>query len=156
MDEESIKGTVNSAEEGDENAKRGIQGIRDGRDRNTERDKKRETRQRFSERRARGDDRFNLERNQFSDLIVISPTGEEAERNPAGLGRSEPDPLEKPNRPDASFVWFLNPLKSVKYIVWHRYKWFILKAILIFLFGLMLALFVYSIPGYTVKKMLGA
>ncbi|XP_022646249.1 otoferlin-like isoform X4 [Varroa destructor] len=54
-------------------------------------------------------------------------TGEEAEKNPAGLGRSEPDPLEKPNRPDASFVWFLNPLKSVKYIVWHRYKWFILK-----------------------------
>lgn len=83
-------------------------------------------------------------------------TGEEAEKNPAGLGRSEPDPLEKPNRPDASFVWFLNPLKSVKYIVWHRYKWFILKALICFLLGLMLALFVYSIPGYTVKKMLGA
>lgn len=81
---------------------------------------------------------------------------DEAERSPAGLGRNEPDPLEKPSRPDSSFVWFLNPLKSIRYIVWHNYKWVIVKAILaVLLLGIFL-LFLYSMPGYTVKKMIGA
>ncbi|XP_055370842.1 otoferlin-like [Condylostylus longicornis] len=83
-------------------------------------------------------------------------TKEEAEQNPAGFGRNEPDPLEKPNRPDASFMWFLNPLKSIRYIVWHNYKWAILKGLIIFGLALMILLFFYSVPGYTVKKMLGA
>ncbi|XP_055909489.1 otoferlin-like isoform X1 [Eupeodes corollae] len=81
---------------------------------------------------------------------------EEAEQNPAGFGRNEPDPLEKPNRPDASFMWFLNPLKSIRYIVWHNYKWAILKTLIIAGLALMLLLFFYSVPGYTVKRMLGA
>ncbi|KAH7976872.1 hypothetical protein HPB52_020818 [Rhipicephalus sanguineus] len=83
-------------------------------------------------------------------------TKEEAERNPAGLGRNEPDPLDKPNRPDSSFIWFLNPLKSIRYIVWHQYKWVIIKAIIAILLILLLALFFYSVPGYTVKRILGA
>ncbi|XP_050031171.2 otoferlin [Dermacentor andersoni] len=83
-------------------------------------------------------------------------TREEAERNPAGLGRNEPDPLDKPNRPDSSFIWFLNPLKSIRYIVWHQYKWVIIKALIAILLILLLALFFYSVPGYTVKRMLGA
>ncbi|XP_039959454.1 otoferlin-like [Bactrocera tryoni] len=83
-------------------------------------------------------------------------TKEEAEQNPAGYGRSEPDPLEKPNRPDASFMWFLNPLKSIRYIVWHNYKWAILKALLIFAIFFFIILFVYSVPGYSVKRLLGA
>ncbi|XP_076320149.1 otoferlin-like isoform X2 [Tachypleus tridentatus] len=81
---------------------------------------------------------------------------EDAEKAPAGMGRSEPDPLDKPNRPDSSFIWFLNPLKSIRYIVWHNYKWVIIKVIISFLLILILALFVYSMPGYTVKKMFGA
>ncbi|KAI4905566.1 hypothetical protein NFI96_024021, partial [Prochilodus magdalenae] len=43
-------------------------------------------------------------------------TAEEAEKNPVGLGRNEPDPLEKPNRPDTTFLWFLSPLKAIRYL----------------------------------------
>nr|CAD7405426.1 unnamed protein product [Timema poppensis] len=81
---------------------------------------------------------------------------EEAEKNPAGFGRNEPDPLDKPNRPDASFMWFLNPLKSIRYIVWHNYKWAILKLLVVFALAIVLLLFFYSVPGYTVKKIIGA
>ncbi|XP_025413884.1 otoferlin-like isoform X4 [Sipha flava] len=83
-------------------------------------------------------------------------TTEEAEKIPAGIGRNEPDPLDKPNRPDASFMWFLNPFKSIRYIIWHNYKWKILKGIIVLAILVMLILFFYSIPGYMVKKMLGA
>jgi hypothetical protein len=83
-------------------------------------------------------------------------TREEAEKNPAGFGRNEPDPLDKPNRPDASFMWFLNPLKSIRYIVWHNYKWAILKILAVLALAVVLLLFFYSVPGYTVKKLLGA
>lgn len=60
------------------------------------------------------------------------------------------------SRPDASFIWFLNPLKSIRYILWHNYKWVILKAIIVLLLGFILAMFIYSMPGYTVKRMFGA
>ena len=48
-------------------------------------------------------------------------SAEEAEKQPAGLAREEPDPLEKPNRPDTSFVWFMTPLKSIQYLICVRY-----------------------------------
>ncbi|KAF7690384.1 otoferlin isoform X1 [Silurus meridionalis] len=83
-------------------------------------------------------------------------TAEEAEKNPVGLGRNEPEPLEKPNRPDTSLVWFLNPLKSIRYFIWHHYRWLILKTLALLLLLLLLGLFLYSIPGYVVKKLLGA
>uniref|UniRef100_A0A8C8AWX8 Otoferlin n=1 Tax=Otus sunia TaxID=257818 RepID=A0A8C8AWX8_9STRI len=83
-------------------------------------------------------------------------TAEEAEKSPAGLARNEPDPLEKPNRPDTSFIWFLNPLKSIKYLICTRYKWLIIKIVLALLLIVMVALFLYSMPGYMVKKLLGA
>jgi len=60
------------------------------------------------------------------------------------------------SRPDTSFIWFLNPLKSIRYILWHNYRWVILKAILILLLAILIGLFFYSLPGYMVKKMLGA
>ncbi|XP_043918777.1 otoferlin isoform X5 [Protopterus annectens] len=83
-------------------------------------------------------------------------TAEEAEKSPAGLARNEPDPLEKPNRPDTSFIWFLNPLKSIKYLICNRYKWLIIKIVLALLLLVMVGLFLYSMPGYMVKKLLGA
>uniref|UniRef100_A0A3Q3LN49 Otoferlin n=1 Tax=Mastacembelus armatus TaxID=205130 RepID=A0A3Q3LN49_9TELE len=83
-------------------------------------------------------------------------TAEEAEKSPVGLGRNEPDPLEKPNRPDTSLMWFLSPLKSIRYFIWHNYRWLILKVLGLLLLLLMVGLFLYSIPGYLVKKMLGA
>ena len=60
------------------------------------------------------------------------------------------------SRPDSSFIWFLSPLKSIRYILWHQYKWVILKAILLMLLILMVGLFFYNMPGYMVKKMMGA
>ncbi|XP_059837740.1 otoferlin isoform X5 [Hypanus sabinus] len=83
-------------------------------------------------------------------------TAEEAEKSPAGLARNEPEPLEKPNRPDTSFIWFMNPLKSIRYFIWHNYRWLLLKIIALVLLLLLFGLFLYSMPGYMVKKMLGA
>ncbi|KAF0023605.1 hypothetical protein F2P81_024235 [Scophthalmus maximus] len=83
-------------------------------------------------------------------------TAEEAEKSPVGLGRNEPDPLEKPNRPDTTFLWFLSPLKAIRYLVCNRYKWLIIKIVLALLLLIMLGLFLYSMPGYLVKKLLGA
>ncbi|GCB65661.1 hypothetical protein scyTo_0000450 [Scyliorhinus torazame] len=83
-------------------------------------------------------------------------TAEEAEKSPAGLARNEPEPLEKPNRPDTSFIWFMNPLKSIRYFIWHNYRGLILKILAIVLLLLLLGLFLYSMPGYLVKKILGA
>ncbi|XP_004839199.1 otoferlin isoform X1 [Heterocephalus glaber] len=99
-------------------------------------------------------DEFELTGKVEAELHLL--TAEEAEKNPVGLARSEPDPLEKPNRPDTAFVWFLNPLKSIKYLICTRYKWLIIKVVLALLGLLMLGLFLYSLPGYMVKKLLGA
>lgn len=60
------------------------------------------------------------------------------------------------SRPDTSFIWFLNPLKSAHYFLWHTYRWLLLKLLLLALLLLLLALFLYSVPGYLVKKILGA
>lgn len=60
------------------------------------------------------------------------------------------------SRPDTSLMWFMNPLKSIRYFIWHNYRWLILKALALLLFLLLVGLFLYSIPGYLVKKLLGA
>lgn len=60
------------------------------------------------------------------------------------------------SRPDTTFLWFMSPLKAVRYLVCTRYKWLIIKIILGILLVIMVALFIYSMPGYLVKKMLGA
>ncbi|XP_072623572.1 otoferlin isoform X10 [Vulpes vulpes] len=99
-------------------------------------------------------DEFELTGKVEAELHLL--TAEEAEKNPVGLARNEPDPLEKPKRPDTSFIWFLNPLKSARYFLWHTYRWLLLKLLLLMLLLLLLALFLYSVPGYLVKKILGA
>ncbi|XP_021017352.1 otoferlin isoform X2 [Mus caroli] len=99
-------------------------------------------------------DEFELTGKVEAELHLL--TAEEAEKNPVGLARNEPDPLEKPNRPDTSFIWFLNPLKSARYFLWHTYRWLLLKLLLLFLLLLLFALFLYSLPGYLAKKILGA
>ncbi|CAB4009721.1 otoferlin-like isoform X1 [Paramuricea clavata] len=83
-------------------------------------------------------------------------TEEEAEKKPAGQAREEPEPLPKPNRPDTSFVWFMNPLKSLRYMLWNNYKMCIVKFLVIFLLLALMGLFFYSMPGYTVKKIFNA
>ncbi|KAJ0026629.1 hypothetical protein NQD34_017629 [Periophthalmus magnuspinnatus] len=59
-------------------------------------------------------------------------------------------------RPDTTFLWFLSPLKAVRYLICTRYKWLIIKVLLALLLLIMLGLFLYSMPGYLVKKLLGA
>ncbi|XP_004839201.1 otoferlin isoform X4 [Heterocephalus glaber] len=99
-------------------------------------------------------DEFELTGKVEAELHLL--TAEEAEKNPVGLARSEPDPLEKPNRPDTSFIWFLSPLKSARYFLWHTYRWLLLKLLLLLLLFLLLALFLYSVPGYLAKKIVRA
>eukprot|EP00064_Thunnus_orientalis_P001895 superscaffoldBa00000130_g1899 len=51
-------------------------------------------------------------------------------------------------RPDTTFLWFLSPLKAIRYLVCNRYKWLIIKIVLALLLLIMLGLFLYSMPGY--------
>ncbi|TNN09751.1 Otoferlin [Schistosoma japonicum] len=77
----------------------------------------------------------------------------EAESNPAGLGRDEPNGLPKPNRPDSSFMKFLGPLNTLRYLIKYRLKWILIKIFIIFLVCLIIFLFLYSFPGAIVQKM---
>ncbi|XP_061899144.1 otoferlin-like isoform X2 [Entelurus aequoreus] len=100
------------------------------------------------------DDEFELTGKVEAELHLL--TGEEAEKSPAGDGRNEPDPLEKPNRPDIALLWFLIPLKAAKHLVCDQYRWLTIKIVSALLVLAILALFLYNMPGYMVKKMLGA
>ncbi|XP_073788762.1 otoferlin isoform X48 [Danio rerio] len=99
-------------------------------------------------------DEFELTGKVEAELHLL--TAEEAEKSPVGLGRNDPEPLEKPNRPDTTFLWFLSPLKAIRYLICNRYKWLIIKIVLALLLLIMVGLFLYSMPGYLVKKLLGA
>ncbi|XP_059501966.1 fer-1-like protein 6 isoform X2 [Stegostoma tigrinum] len=74
-------------------------------------------------------------------------TGEEAERNPVGSGRKEPEPLEKPNRPDTSFSWFVNPFKCLYYLIWRNYRKYIIIGIILIILTLFILLLIYTLPS---------
>uniref|UniRef100_A0A7N8XYQ2 Dysferlin, limb girdle muscular dystrophy 2B (autosomal recessive) n=1 Tax=Mastacembelus armatus TaxID=205130 RepID=A0A7N8XYQ2_9TELE len=77
-------------------------------------------------------------------------TEQEQEERPAGLGRDEPNMnphLEEPQRPETSFLWFSSPYKTLKFILWRRFKWFIILFIILFLILLFLGVFLYSFPA---------
>ncbi|KAI5606264.1 myoferlin [Silurus asotus] len=79
----------------------------------------------------------------------------EVDERPAGKGRDEPNmnpKLDLPNRPDTSFLWFTNPCKSLKFIVWRRYKWLFIGLIILILVGLFLGILLYSLPNYISMK----
>uniref|UniRef100_A0A3Q0RFX8 Dysferlin, limb girdle muscular dystrophy 2B (autosomal recessive) n=1 Tax=Amphilophus citrinellus TaxID=61819 RepID=A0A3Q0RFX8_AMPCI len=85
-------------------------------------------------------------------------TEQEQEERPAGLGRDEPNMnphLEEPQRPETSFLWFSSPYKTLKYILWRRFKWVIILFIILFLIVLFLGVFLYSFPNYAAMKMVG-
>ncbi|XP_019746093.1 otoferlin-like isoform X1 [Hippocampus comes] len=100
------------------------------------------------------EDEFELTGKVEAELHLL--TGEEAEKCPAGEGRNEPEPLEKPNRPDIALLWFLIPLKAAKHLICDQYRWLTIKIVCALLVLAILALFLYNMPGYMVKKMLGA
>uniref|UniRef100_A0A8D3AQX6 Otoferlin n=1 Tax=Scophthalmus maximus TaxID=52904 RepID=A0A8D3AQX6_SCOMX len=100
------------------------------------------------------DDEFELTGKVEAELHLL--TGEEAEKSPVGEGRNEPEPLEKPNRPDTSLQWLLTPFKAIKHLVCTQNKWLAIRIVAALLLLATLALFLYSMPGYAVKKVLGA
>ncbi|GLD68056.1 dysferlin isoform X3, partial [Lates japonicus] len=76
-------------------------------------------------------------------------TEQEQEERPAGVGRDEPNMnphLEEPQRPETSFLWFSSPYKTLKFILWRRFKWFIILFIILFFILLFLGVFLYSFP----------
>ncbi|XP_075960903.1 fer-1-like protein 6 [Anarhichas minor] len=77
---------------------------------------------------------------------------EEAEKNPVGRARKEPEPLPKPNRPDTSFSWFINPFKCFFHLVWGTYKKYIIIGLLLLLTALFLALLFYTLPGAITQR----
>ncbi|KAL3864890.1 hypothetical protein ACJMK2_006537 [Sinanodonta woodiana] len=84
------------------------------------------------------------------DMELELLTADEAEQRPAGKGQDEPNinpRLEKPNRPETSFLWFTSPFKTLRYIIWRNYKWYFIIALLILLLLLLIFLFIYSFPG---------
>uniref|UniRef100_A0A8D3CGY4 Dysferlin, limb girdle muscular dystrophy 2B (autosomal recessive) n=1 Tax=Scophthalmus maximus TaxID=52904 RepID=A0A8D3CGY4_SCOMX len=92
---------------------------------------------------------------EMSLEIVTEP---EQEERPAGLGRDEPNMnphLEEPQRPETSFLWFSSPFKTLKFILWRRFKWFIVLFVLLFLLFLFFGVFLYSFPNYVAMKMVG-
>ena len=59
------------------------------------------------------------------------------------------------SRPDDSFLWLMNPLKTLRYVIWRNYKWLILKILLLALVIAFIALLFYSMPGATIDKLYG-
>lgn len=79
----------------------------------------------------------------------------EADERPAGKGRDEPNmnpKLDPPNRPETSFLWFTNPCKTMKFIVWRRFKWVILGLLVLLIVLLFVAVLLYSLPNYLSMK----
>ncbi|CAO2602228.1 Fer-1-like protein 6, partial [Lemmus lemmus] len=74
-------------------------------------------------------------------------TAEEAEKNPVGKARKEPEPLAKPNRPDTSFSWFVSPFKCLYHLIWRNYKKYIIIAFILLILIVFLVLFIYTLPG---------
>ncbi|XP_032874769.1 fer-1-like protein 6 [Amblyraja radiata] len=74
-------------------------------------------------------------------------TAEESEKNPVGSGRKEPEPLEKPNRPDTTFTWFMQPFKCVYYFIWKNYKKYIIIGLILLIVTLFIVLLIYTLPA---------
>ncbi|XP_061646741.1 myoferlin isoform X2 [Phyllopteryx taeniolatus] len=79
----------------------------------------------------------------------------EMEERPAGKGREEPNmnpKLEPPNRPDTSFFWFTSPCKTLKFIIWRRFRLLFIIGILLLLVLLFFGILLYSLPNYISMK----
>ncbi|XP_042076269.1 otoferlin isoform X3 [Haplochromis burtoni] len=80
-------------------------------------------------------------------------TAEEAEKSPVGLGRNEPDPLEKPNRPNASMSWLLAPVRTMCILAWRHYKLHCVMLLVAVLGLLFLVLLFFSLPSALSHKL---
>ena len=58
----------------------------------------------------------------------IAKTADAIEKNDklvVGKGRSDPQAMPEPDRPDTSFFWLSSPWKSAVHIFWKNYKYWI-------------------------------
>ncbi|XP_067344047.1 myoferlin-like isoform X2 [Channa argus] len=86
-------------------------------------------------------------------LEIISEA--QADERPAGKGREEPNmnpKLDPPKRPETSFFWFTNPCKTMKFIVWRRFRCLFIILIILIIVFLFLAILLYSLPNYISMK----
>ncbi|XP_036404450.1 myoferlin-like isoform X2 [Megalops cyprinoides] len=86
-------------------------------------------------------------------LEVVSE--KEMDERPAGKGRDEPNmnpKLDPPKRPETSFFWFTNPCKTMKFIVWRRFKWLFIGFLILILVLLFVGILLYSLPNYVAMK----
>ena len=49
-------------------------------------------------------------------------------------------------RPDTSFLWFTSPYKTMKFILWRRFRCAIILFIILFILLLFLGIFIYAFP----------
>jgi len=90
------------------------------------------------------------------ELELVSK--DEAVDKPCGKARDDPNEfphLDPPKRPETSFLWFTSPWKTLKFIIWRNYKWYFITALVLLIIILFVVLFIYSMPGATVKKLFG-
>ncbi|XP_022096608.1 dysferlin-like isoform X4 [Acanthaster planci] len=93
------------------------------------------------------------------ELELEIVTEQEAEERPAAPARDDPNAnptLDPPKRPETSFLWFTSPWKTLKFIIWHNYKWYIIGFLLAIILIAFVVLFIYSVPGVSVQKIFGA
>ncbi|KAK9529891.1 hypothetical protein VZT92_011440 [Zoarces viviparus] len=86
-------------------------------------------------------------------LEIVGET--DSDERPAGKGRDDPNmnpKLDPPNRPETSFFWFTNPCKTMKFIVWRRFKCLFIGLVLLTIVVLFLAIMLYSLPNYISMK----
>ncbi|XP_077384701.1 fer-1-like protein 4 isoform X2 [Festucalex cinctus] len=83
-------------------------------------------------------------------------TLEQAEANPVGRGRKEPEPLDKPNRPTTSFTWFVNPLKTFVFLIWRKFKKFIVTLLVLAVVALFFGMLVYTLPQHITRLLVTA
>ncbi|XP_075787176.1 dysferlin isoform X11 [Pelodiscus sinensis] len=90
------------------------------------------------------------------EMTLEIVTEQEHEERPAGMGRDEPNmnpKLEDPKRPETSFLWFTSPYKTMKYILWRRFKWVFLIVVMVFILLLFIGIFIYAFPNYAAMKL---
>lgn len=91
------------------------------------------------------------------EMSVEICTDLEHEEKPCAKARKEPNQnpkLEKPKRPATSFAWFSSPFKSFRYIIWKKYKWYIIGFLVFLILAAFIVLMIYAFPGLISKKMI--
>jgi len=58
-------------------------------------------------------------------------------------------------RPETSFMWFTSPWKTLKYIIWKHYKWYIISFLIILILVAAIVIFVYTAPQSLMNEIVG-